>query len=64
MPTTISIAMSKEVGTPQCESLGVTCSLEFDDDSPTFPLETFQRAFHSAVLVCQECLREESARQA
>ena len=49
MPTKISIAMSEEIGSPECESLGVTCSLEFDDDSPALQnLETFQLAVHSA----------------
>ena len=35
MPMKISIAMSEEIGPPECESLGVTCALEFDDDSST-----------------------------
>ena len=35
MPARISVAMSKECGPPECESLGVTCSMEFDDNLPT-----------------------------
>ena len=63
MPVKISVAMSKEIGTPQCESLGVSCSLEFDDDSPTFPgRETFQHAVHIAVVACHRALQEEAVR--
>jgi len=63
MPTIISITMSEKIGTRQCESLGVTCSLEFDDDSPALQnLETFQLAVDSAALACHRALQEESIR--
>jgi hypothetical protein len=61
MPAKISVAMSKEIGPPERESLGFTCSLEFDEESPAFLCsETFQQAVHRAVIVCQECLHQET----
>ena len=63
MPTKISITMSEEIGSRQGESLGVTCSLEFDDDSPALQnLVTFQLAVDSVALACHRVLQEESIR--
>ena len=63
MPTKLSITLSEEIGSQQCESLVVTCSLEFDDDSPALQnLETFQLAVDSAALACHRALQEESIR--
>ena len=45
MPAKISVAMSEKSCRPACESLGATCTLEFDDDSLNLQsLETFQHA--------------------
>lgn len=64
MPTKIRLAISKESGTSQCRSLGVTCSSEFGDDTPTIPgVYTFQQAVHRAAMICRETLPEESVRQ-
>ena len=64
MPVKISVAMSKEIGPPACESSDVTCSLEFDDDSLKLQnLESFHRAVHSAVVACRRALQEEAVSQ-
>ena len=63
MPARISVAMSKKCGPPECESLGVTCSMEFGDNLPApHNPETFQRAVDSAVAACHRALQEESIR--
>ena len=65
MPTKIGITMSEKIGSRQCESLGVSCSLEFDDDSPALQnRETLQLAVDSAALACHRTLQEESIRLA
>jgi hypothetical protein len=65
MPTKISVAMCKETGPPQNESLEVTCAVELDDDwsAPDNP-DAFQHAAHSVVVACQEALQAEKLRQA
>jgi len=63
MPTKISKTVREEIGSRQCESLGVTCSLEFDDDSPALQnRKTFQLAVDSAALACHRALQVESIR--
>ncbi len=64
MPTKISVAMSKEIDTPECESLVVTCSLEFDDDSSTLQKpETLQHAVQAAVVACHQAVQQEAVRR-
>jgi len=51
MPTKMGIAMSEDIGSPQCGSLGVICSLEFDNGLPTLPnLQTLQHVVDGAVV--------------
>ena len=58
MPTKISVAMSKETGPPQDESLGVTCALEFGEGSMLQDCQTVERAFQSIVVAAQQTLQE------
>jgi hypothetical protein len=55
----IIVAMSQSVGPPECETVGVTCTVKFDKDAPTLQNpEPFHSVVHSAAVACHEALHE------
>ena len=65
MPQRISVAVSQETGPPERESVGVTCTLEFDEEpsSQSHDINGFQRNVHAALAACCRAVHDELRRQ-
>ena len=63
MSVIINIAMSEETGSPQCASLIVRGTVEFDEE-PSQPkdVEAFQSNVHSAIVACCRAVHDELRR--
>ncbi len=65
MPVTISVGLSKKIGLPAYSSVGASCQIEFEAESPVLArdLKGFHQQVHTAYVACCQAVHNELARQ-